>query len=736
MAVDKQQTRDERFARVHTDPRFRKARKDDTKVVLDDRFKDVLQKKKGKKLDRFGRRTSQEDEELQRLYRLEDDEKPSAAKGRDLARGEVELESSSDEEDSDDDTDEENASDSESDDDRRPVVIGKNRAAVHRAEADESDHSIDLDEEQEFDPEVVAQLDRQASGSSKQREQIARGDDTCRIAVVNMDWDHVHAQDLYKVFASLVNLQATRSPVDALMNQDSHASHEALTAVHGQVKSVRVYVSDFGRERLAKEDLEGPPRSIFKSTDQDTNTSYQVDEGAEFDEEALRKYQLERLRYYYAIATFDSKQSARFVYNQIDGTEMERSANLFDLRFVPDDMTFPDGEQGRDADFREEALHDTNHYEGLDYKTDALRHSRVRLTWDMDDPRRMKVTHAAHRKGQDLQEDEVKTYLASDSEDEDKDSAQSRDRLRSLLTAQQPSAFDDAVDEESMYQPKSKNDKTDMQITFVPALAPNAEKTQPIEEETTIQRYLRKQKEKREKKKAKAQLKAPSDQDPAVPTTNDKTTQQSTEDTLTPDFQDAFFASDQEMDLEEALRQELDSKSPKSSTSKSKSRKQKAPQAIDQKLASDDQTSDVSGSDNEQHFSLQDIVRAEKLQNRKLSKHQRKREAKREAKRTPLLQPNFAIDTKDPRFAAVKQDHRFAIDPNHPGFVKTAGMQKLLEESRQRSKSSIDVPPTNANPDSKERSSSSTGGSDLAALVSSVKRHAPVADRRTKKPRS
>ncbi|WFD00919.1 pre-rRNA-processing protein esf1 [Malassezia yamatoensis] len=730
MAVDKQPTRDERFARVHTDPRFRKARKDDTKVVLDDRFKDVLQKKKGKKLDRFGRRTSQEDEELQRLYRLEDEKKPSVAKGHDLARGEVELESSSDEEDSDDDTDQESVSDSESQDDRRPVVIGKNPAAVRRAEAYDSDHSIDLNEEQEFDPEVVAQLDRQASGSSKQREQIARGDDTCRIAVVNMDWDHVHAQDLYKVFASLVNLQATRSPADALMAQDSHSSHQALNAVHGQVKSVRVYVSDFGRERLAKEDLEGPPRSIFKSTDdQDTNASHQVEEGAEFDEEALRKYQLERLRYYYAIATFDSKQSARFVYNQIDGTEMERSANLFDLRFVPDDMTFPDGEQGRDADFREEALNDTNHYEGLDYKTDALRHSRVRLTWDMDDPRRMKVTHAAHRKGQDFQEDEVKTYLASDSEDEDKNSAQSRDRLRSLLTAQQPSAFDDAVDEESMYQPKSKDHDTDMQITFVPALASNAEKAKPIEEETTMERYLRKQKERREKKKAKAQLKAPSQQDSPAPTTDEKTTQESTENTVTPDFQDAFFASDQEMDFDEALRQELEASPPKS-------RKQKAPQARDEKPVPDEQIEDVSGSDNEQHFSLQDIVRAEKLQNRKLSKHQRKREAKREAKRTPLLQPNFAIDTKDPRFTALKQDHRFAIDPNHPGFVKTAGMQKLLEESRQRSKSSNDVPPTDANPTSREKSSSSTPGSDLAALVSSIKRNAPVADRRTKKPRS
>ena len=45
-------------------------------------------------------------------------------------------------------------------------------------------------------------------------------------------------------------------------------------------------------------------------------------------------------RYYYAIATFDSVEAASHVLSELEGTELERSANVFDLSFVPDDMTF------------------------------------------------------------------------------------------------------------------------------------------------------------------------------------------------------------------------------------------------------------------------------------------------------------------------------------------------------------------------------------------------------------
>lgn len=59
-----------------------------------------------------------------------------------------------------------------------------------------------------------------------------------------------------------------------------------------------------------------------------------------FDEEKLRTYEKQRLRYYFAIVTTDSVKTAKALYNECEGMEIERSSNVFDLRFVPDDTTF------------------------------------------------------------------------------------------------------------------------------------------------------------------------------------------------------------------------------------------------------------------------------------------------------------------------------------------------------------------------------------------------------------
>lgn len=95
---------------------------------------------------------------------------------------------------------------------------------------------------------------------------------------------------------------------------------------------------------MAEEDVQGPPREIFNNINKKVVSNDDVedenedldneDQGAEFDELALRKYQLDRLRYFYAIVELDSAQSAQHIFSEIDGTEFERTANIFDLRFA------------------------------------------------------------------------------------------------------------------------------------------------------------------------------------------------------------------------------------------------------------------------------------------------------------------------------------------------------------------------------------------------------------------
>ena len=54
--------------------------------------------------------------------------------------------------------------------------------------------------------------------------------------------------------------------------------------------------------------------------------------------ERLRRYELDRLRYYFGVVVCDSTETAEHLYNECDGAEFEASSLPLDLRFIPEDM--------------------------------------------------------------------------------------------------------------------------------------------------------------------------------------------------------------------------------------------------------------------------------------------------------------------------------------------------------------------------------------------------------------
>ena len=158
---------------------------------------------------------------------------------------------------------------------------------------------VDLDEDNYADLDAQAAAYAEANPEADQDSPEIQP--TRRIAVVNLDWEHVRAIHLYKVFSSL--LSPTGAPVASSSKGKGSAKASAATIARGKVLSVRVYPSEFGKERMAREEKEGPPPEVFKKRRElaaeeiNERTVYEVGDGEDYDEDALRKYQLERLRY-------------------------------------------------------------------------------------------------------------------------------------------------------------------------------------------------------------------------------------------------------------------------------------------------------------------------------------------------------------------------------------------------------------------------------------------------------
>ena len=546
------------------------------------------------------------------------------------------------------------------------------------------------------------------------------GEVTRRLAIVNMDWDNIRAVDLMAVFSSF-------------------ASSEGGL---GGIEKVAIFPSQFGKERMQREDMEGPPKELFsrKKKGHDTvadledakedseeeeerirNSLIKEDKGEEYSTPQLRRYQLERLRYYYAVVTCTTPALAQDIYKKVDGTEYLSSANLFDLRFIPDEMTFEDDKP------RDECDQIPSKYRPNEFVTDALQHSKVKLTWDADDNKRKEVQKRAFTGSRkEISENDLQAYLGSGSSDEDDDqeggvevvnataamtvaeeynntkpnpSSQpetlppklskreaERQRLRSLLGL---------GDEPTPRRSKGEREPVgDMQITFTSGLSdPKANgngsmfDNEPVTEETTREKYIRKEKERKAKRreKAKAIRDGHSDQEDSQ---DDGDSEEEPKEDL--GFDDPFFT--------DGLSRAKDKDKLKKKRSKEDGRRQQSLEqeaAEKQKAAERKELEELMGGNpgegagNDQHFSLATLHKAEKALT-KNGKKKAKLSASQKAALEAKGQDRFQMDVSDPRFTAVFESSEFAIDPTHPGFKKTEGMNKLLEEGRRRRRNVVE----------------------------------------------
>ncbi|GAV55103.1 hypothetical protein ZYGR_0AS04260 [Zygosaccharomyces rouxii] len=558
---------DPRFAGIQNDPKFRNVKKKGLKVKLDDRFsKKDLEVRRRAKVDKYGRKLTGESKDLK------DFDKYFEKEGKE----------------------DESSSDSEDEEEAKPKVVDRARGEVPDTYTSSESENSESDLSEEESEEDVAEEVEQAKPES--------GEPSKTLAVVNLDWDHVRASDLMITFSSFL-------------------------PSGGKIEKICIYPSEFGKERMQREEKEGPPREIFnkkkkRHDDDDSDSDVDIrdlyeegDADKEVDNAALRQYQLERLRYYYAIVYCNNVETGETIYSNCDGTEFESTANIFDLRYVPEGMEFDD-------EPKDECKELPKNYKPLEFSTDALQHSNVKLTWDETPTDRLEVSKRAFTQ-KELEDMDFQAYLASgtdESDEEEKNNEEAKSKLKSLVG-------------QSLTYGEQEEEEPDMEITFTPGLDDSKPQADEDHEETTIEKVRRKEQERRKARKQRLkELKRQAEQEKKEKLRSVKGKKQ--------------------------MEDESDAKS----------------KAELELLMMEDEDDTEKSLNKKAHFNMNEILRSEK-EKKKRGKYQDKGK---------IMEDEFKPDLNDPRFKEVFENQDFAIDPSQPEYKGTKAMKEILEERSKR----------------------------------------------------
>ena len=201
------------------------------------------------------------------------------------------------------------------------------------------------------------------------------------------------------------------------------------------------------------------------------------------------------------------------------------------------------------------------------------------------------------------------------------------------------------------------DEDVDMEITFTPGLS--ADKGEG--DETTLEKYQRKMREKKKKRKEELRERA---------VEGGERLEKGKGKDKVEHLEDDFFGADSDEEAEE-----LDAPPPREKSKdkrgkrkggndegdhEGRARVESTAEELALLAASDKPDGEV------KHFDMKAVLRAEKQKGKKKKGKKSRKGADDDENEA---QEDFAIDVKDERFKAVLEDHTFAIDPSHPQSV-------------------------------------------------------------------
>ena len=516
-----------------------------------------------------------------------------------------------------------------------------------------------------------------------------------------MDWDRIKARDLYVLFNSFV-------------------------PQGGALRSVTIYPSQTGLEKMAEEEKLGPRefREGGAGNKESAGDRGGGDEGmGELNRARLRQYQLNRLKYFYAVLVCDSKETASKIYEDCDSTEYEKSTCRIDLRFVPDDMTFDETPKETCT-----GVTDLTTFEPSAFTTTAFCQANVQVTWDETNIERLKKTMKKFTE-EDVENDQFDDLIAS-SEEESSEEGEEADekkknagketkkkkksekkkmkKYRKLLgldvskkskkkKKKKKAQLEEGKGEEEGVQLTSdhsvngkRKDKTSkkngkkkapkdlssedegdddeggMQLTWEPSVERQKQKKKGKEKLSPWEEYQQKKKDKKKEKRRDRK--------------REKLRQQGVEDTTSLGFDDPFFNDDPDDEGKTKTKKKERRKKKGEDEDKEEGEVDRKERAALGLLMNDDED------ERHSHFSLLKIMKEENE-----GEEKKKKRGKKRKQSETVGTDTFEMSVGESRFAGLFTDPEMHIDPTAPEFKKTKGMTALIEEVSNRRKTVRDT---------------------------------------------